>query len=186
LKIDGVSVDHFNAGMEGPFGWITRGTLDIDMRLLIPALPEGDVLDIIRDDIVDLKDLALDNLERVISPESSRKENESHIKKPYMIDVHEAVQHEHESRSAKHLSSDAKSKLSLRIYCDAKLHNLKASLPPVTPELSYLKKTLIRPLVSYLNNNRTTISVKFGVELPLVCIFFSLTFFALLFFPCFF
>lgn len=68
LKINGVPIDHINAGTQGPFSWITKGTLDIDMHFLTPNdnNQNSDLMDMLREEIEDIRDLALDKIEEVI------------------------------------------------------------------------------------------------------------------------
>jgi distribution and morphology protein 31 len=39
IRADGVGVDHLNRDMDGPFGWITQGTVDIVSDIMFPAEP---------------------------------------------------------------------------------------------------------------------------------------------------
>lgn len=37
LRIDGVNIDHLNTGMEGPFGWIESGNVDLCADIMFPV-----------------------------------------------------------------------------------------------------------------------------------------------------
>ncbi|AEO67107.1 uncharacterized protein THITE_2154828 [Thermothielavioides terrestris NRRL 8126] len=39
LRIDGLKIDHLNRGVEGPFGWIYEGNVDIVADIMFPADP---------------------------------------------------------------------------------------------------------------------------------------------------
>lgn len=41
LRVDGLNVDHLNTGLEGPFGWITKGDVDMVGDVMVPE-EEGD------------------------------------------------------------------------------------------------------------------------------------------------
>ncbi|KAJ1554040.1 Mitochondrial distribution and morphology protein 31, mitochondrial precursor [Nowakowskiella sp. JEL0078] len=69
LKINGVPIDHFNAGIEGPFGWIRRGTMDIDLHVRIPQNSNDDLnakIREIRPSLLMLCDVRLNNLKATI------------------------------------------------------------------------------------------------------------------------
>ncbi|KAH6856848.1 mitochondrial distribution and morphology proteins-domain-containing protein [Chaetomium sp. MPI-CAGE-AT-0009] len=40
LRIDGLKIDHLNRGVEGPFGWIYEGNVDIVADVMFPTDPE--------------------------------------------------------------------------------------------------------------------------------------------------
>jgi distribution and morphology protein 31 len=50
---------------------------------------------------------------------------------------------------------------------DVKLNNLKASVPIMNPDLTYLNNALVRPIVGYMNNNRVSIPLRFQSEMDL-------------------
>ncbi|KAJ3124105.1 Mitochondrial distribution and morphology protein 31, mitochondrial precursor [Nowakowskiella sp. JEL0407] len=56
---------------------------------------------------------------------------------------------------------------SVLMYCDVKLNDLKASVPLVTPHISYLSNAMIRPIVAYMNANKTSIPLQFGANIYL-------------------
>ncbi|KAF9157915.1 Mitochondrial distribution and morphology protein 31, mitochondrial precursor [Actinomortierella ambigua] len=60
FKIDDVKIDHLNAGVEGPFGWIYSGTVDVTCDVKIPKEPDEDVLLRLVNDIVDKIDEVVD------------------------------------------------------------------------------------------------------------------------------
>ncbi|KAJ3316653.1 Mitochondrial distribution and morphology protein 31, mitochondrial precursor [Blyttiomyces sp. JEL0837] len=68
LKINGIPIDHLNTGATGPFGWITSGTLDVDFHLLMPQAQAYDdhLLDLIREEIAEMKGVAIDRLEGML------------------------------------------------------------------------------------------------------------------------
>ena len=53
LRIDGLKIDHLNRGVEGPFGWIERGSVDIVADILFPEDDDGLVFSKVVQEIVD-------------------------------------------------------------------------------------------------------------------------------------
>ncbi|CAG8653528.1 6117_t:CDS:2, partial [Ambispora leptoticha] len=45
--------------------------------------------------------------------------------------------------------------------------NLESSVPLMTPDLSYMNSALIRPIVAYMNNNKTVITIQGSIAKPL-------------------
>lgn len=50
LRCDSLNIDHLNTGLEGPFGWITKGKVDMIGDLLIPIEDNYDLLSIFKHD----------------------------------------------------------------------------------------------------------------------------------------
>jgi len=38
IRIDGLNIDHFNTGVEGPFSWIYEGSVDIVADVMLPEM----------------------------------------------------------------------------------------------------------------------------------------------------
>ncbi|KAI8922890.1 mitochondrial distribution and morphology proteins-domain-containing protein [Entophlyctis helioformis] len=51
------------------------------------------------------------------------------------------------------------------MHCRVKLNDLKASVPILNPHLGYMSNALIRPVVGYMNANRTAIPLTFSVKM---------------------
>ncbi|KAJ1543691.1 Mitochondrial distribution and morphology protein 31, mitochondrial precursor [Cladochytrium tenue] len=66
LKISGVPIEHMNTGVTGPFGWITSGSVDLDFHIFIPQTTDGRLLGLIRDEIEEIKEGAIDKLDGML------------------------------------------------------------------------------------------------------------------------
>ncbi|KAJ1549296.1 Mitochondrial distribution and morphology protein 31, mitochondrial precursor [Cladochytrium tenue] len=66
MKISGVPIEHMNTGVTGPFGWITSGSVDLDFHLFIPQTTDGRLLELIRDEIEEIKEGAIDKLDGIL------------------------------------------------------------------------------------------------------------------------
>ncbi|KAJ3021100.1 Mitochondrial distribution and morphology protein 31, mitochondrial precursor [Thoreauomyces humboldtii] len=179
LKLNGLPIDHLNAGVEGPLGWITRGYLDIDLQLLFPQTDNDDFLTIIRDELEDLTDVARDKIEAVISrhPETESRHQSSivrHYRSKHDDNSSEGMQGEEDhptfySDGSPNVrlpaSSPSPSAPSMVMVWNVRLNDLKASVPLVSPHISYLSSALIRPIVGYLNAVKTSISISFRAKM---------------------
>ncbi|KAL4797370.1 hypothetical protein BDV19DRAFT_61936 [Aspergillus venezuelensis] len=133
IRIDALNIDHLNRGVQGPFGWIHEGNVDIVADIMFPADNDESITKV----MVDL----YDRLEATITsnsyPEDSIFEQSS-------------------------LSEEARSSDDRRILItDLRLHlnNVRAVVPLFTRDLSYINNALIRPIVAYINSRRTFIPV---------------------------
>lgn len=209
MKINGLSVDHFKAGViTGPLSWITKGTLDLDLHLWIPqAHPTDDLLDLIRTEVTDLKETALDSIERMVvnhperesvrgvferKAEARRREMWERKRKKARREMRDygtmAPQDVgSEEPAAVVLSTDtngtpetAKTHKttpippvptgppSLVMFWTVKMNNFKASVPLKPKALSYMSSALIRPVVAFMNSNRTQLEISFDAKMDIV------------------
>ncbi|KAJ1332556.1 hypothetical protein BSLG_008858 [Batrachochytrium salamandrivorans] len=75
LKMSAVPIDHLKVGATGPFSWITRGTVDLDLHVLIPRLSsDDDVFDQLFDELDGIREVAIDKIEEAISTHPERQE----------------------------------------------------------------------------------------------------------------
>jgi distribution and morphology protein 31 len=156
----------------GPLTWITKGTLDLDLHMLVPHRTQWqDLLDRILDEVDGLKDIAMDKLESVMPPmePDSVKEQRMSLKKFR----HYGLKHSFTNQSQdEDVSQDSLLKLSpksdIMMLWKVKIKDLKANVPIVNPELSYMSNALIRPVVGYMNANRTLIPLSMSAQMDLV------------------
>lgn len=130
MRVDNLNVDHLNAGMDGPFGWITSGQVDMIGDLI---LPEKNA------DASELKEILMVIGERLMK-EACR---HSSILPLYMPEVENINPHQY-----------------FIMDFFLKLHNVKAEVPIFTQDLSYINNALIRPIVGYINSRKTYIPIR--------------------------
>lgn len=130
FRVDNLNVDHLNAGMEGPFGWITEGQVDMIGDVLLPD-----------------KEADASQLTEILTEIGDRlfKEAQRHSlipvpKKPAATDI------------------DPDKYFIMDFFL--RLHNVKAEVPLFTTELGYMNNALIRPIVGYINSTRTYIPIR--------------------------
>ncbi|KAF9174053.1 Mitochondrial distribution and morphology protein 31, mitochondrial precursor [Mortierella sp. AD011] len=238
FKIDDVKIDHLNAGVEGPFGWIYSGTVDITCDVKIPNEPREDVLRKLVNDIVDKIDEVVDfaplplvfgtgaigGKEIVMYPNRAaaalhqklmeEEEEQRRYAKEHGLDLgpedeHHRLHHENrhryllkqqkieqEYRQYQQQQEQIKQQLTeqqrqqhqqqmprlhpavaaarskakkpaLVMDFEFRFNDTKASIPLQTESISYLSNAAIRPIVAFMNSNRTVTPIRCRVELDL-------------------
>lgn len=130
MRMDNLKIEHLNGGMSGPFGWINKGTVDILADFMV--LEENITLDM-------LIDQGLSNFSNQFF--FNKKKREKQLEK-------ESNKNERKDNNL--------------FICDfyLRLKNPKAQVPLFTNDLSYISSAAIRPIVGYINNNKTFIPIR--------------------------
>ncbi|KKK18820.1 hypothetical protein P175DRAFT_0461733 [Aspergillus ochraceoroseus IBT 24754] len=129
IRIDGLNIDHLNRGVEGPFGWIHEGSVDIVADIMFPKDNDESLAKVMAD--------FYDRLEATVT--SNRYSDPTSPGSDTMTS----------SDDRRFLITD------LRLH----LNNVRAVVPLFTRDLSYINNALIRPIVAYINSRRTFIPV---------------------------
>ncbi|KAF8477540.1 mitochondrial distribution and morphology protein-domain-containing protein [Kalaharituber pfeilii] len=144
LRIDGLAIDHLNCGVEGPFGWIERGHVDIVADILFPEDTDELAFGKVVQEIVDLNYPAATppppsirlppplsgSPPGYISSPTSSTQTAIDINDPFIVlDLH------------------------------LQLQSVRAAVPLFTKDLSYVNSALIRPIVAYINSRHTYIPI---------------------------
>lgn len=140
LRVDSLNIDHLNKGLEGPFGWITLGKVDMVGDVMVPEdTKDYNVLEIVA------------IIAKSIQKETTRYRNpEVTIKKQ-----------DHLSRLAPVSPRDPADVLDFFVLdLTIRLNNVRACVPFQAPELSYVNYALIRPIVAYINLRNAFIEIK--------------------------
>lgn len=140
LRVDSLNIDHLNRGLEGPFGWITSGKVDMTGDVMLPE---------------DGKDFNVSELVSIVA-ESIHKEA-TRYRNPEVNDK----KHNHVSRLTNENSTQI-SEVSkyLVLELSIRLKNVRALVPFQAPELNYVNYALIRPIVAYINLRNSLIEIK--------------------------
>ncbi|KAF5316914.1 hypothetical protein D9611_003855 [Ephemerocybe angulata] len=149
IRIDGVNIDHIqnSTTMEGPMSWITSGKVDavLDIKFPRDGTENGLQLNVILEEIADAIHTSLDpdnNTKRRIP--ANRELAKPPLSSPSLESLFEHKQ-------------DEKQKCVVEI--DLRFRDLKAAVPIFTSDLSYVNNALIRPIVAFMNANRTLVPV---------------------------
>ena len=164
LKIDGLQVEHFALGAQGPLGWLRRGTVDVDAFVQLPHQPntfssiearprEVDSI-LFQDRIGEL--LPGDLWERLV--QRWHEHVTSHLDFPRKSHKPATLIETFQLPSC--LPDQVAWRVNLRF------RNIRADIPFPTPHLSYLSGALIRPIVGYINEHRPYIPLSVAFVIP--------------------
>ncbi|KAI9839632.1 MAG: hypothetical protein M1819_002258 [Sarea resinae] len=144
LRIDGLSIDHLNRGVEGPFSWIHEGNVDIVADVMFPVDNDESIAKVMSD--------FYQSMEATVTSNRYLQLNRSHEAREG-----EVVEHPSPDPEPKDPSDDDKRFLvmDLRIH----LNDVRAGVPLFTNDLSYVNNALIRPIVAYINSRKTFIPI---------------------------
>ncbi|RMJ26628.1 hypothetical protein PHISP_02500 [Aspergillus sp. HF37] len=132
IRIDGLSIDHLNRGVQGPFSWIHEGSVDIVADIMFPA-----------DNNESLAKVMADFYDRLEATVTSKQDPSS---SSFSTTESEEAAPDSDRRF---LVTD------LRLH----LNNVRAAVPLFTKDLTYMNNALIRPIVAYINSRRTFVPV---------------------------
>ncbi|KAF8585949.1 mitochondrial distribution and morphology protein family 31/32 [Ramaria rubella] len=150
FRIDGVNVDHVQtmSGNDGPISWITSGKLDAVVDIKFPRNPaeDVDINAIISEIATSISNVASTQVAHITSSVSERIPGQRELAKPPLRPPPDEPD---EHQVPKLMSVDI----------DLRFRDLKAAVPIFTSELSYVNNALIRPIVAFINANRTLVPI---------------------------
>ncbi|KAI9899578.1 hypothetical protein N3K66_006039 [Trichothecium roseum] len=152
LRIDGLRIDHLNRGVEGPFGWIYEGNVDIVADVVFPADTDESITKVMADFYDQLEEIVISNRHRFlhqvneVAPEILRS---SHLSEAYTRMQSEPEDTPPKEEDRRYLIMD------LRIH----MNDVKATVPLFTSDLTYVNQALVRPIVAYINAKKTYIPI---------------------------
>ncbi|TIA72582.1 hypothetical protein E3P91_01928 [Wallemia ichthyophaga] len=149
FRIDGVAVDHLQAaaGMTGPTAWITHGKMDAVVDITFPFQQDEDLFDAIMESI--------NNLNSAVQDGDSRIPGQAQLTRPALKSPDQTEQQDEPALSKERVAVDI----------DLRFRDVKASVPYYTSDLTYTNNALVRPIVAFINSNRTLIPILSHVEL---------------------
>lgn len=168
LRIDGLKIDHLNRGVEGPFGWIYEGNVDIIADVALPADINDGITQVLSDFYDQLEEAVITNRHRFIRhvnqtapeilPPIFRSTPDQRLEFHRSGHLSEAfdIPHEPEEDTPPPTDDDRRYLLmDFRIH----LNDVKATVPLFTSSLTYVNQALVRPIVAYINAKRTYIPI---------------------------
>ncbi|KAG6034409.1 hypothetical protein E4U41_006549 [Claviceps citrina] len=157
LRIDGLKIDHLNRRVEGPFGWIYEGNVDIVADVMFPAETDDGLSKVMSDFYDQLEEAVIVNRQRFLptsgggSPPLAQSghlsEAGGEVETPEAPPAQQAGESGEEDR--RYLIMD------MRIH----MNDVKAAVPLFTRDISYVNQALVRPIVAYINAKRTYIPI---------------------------
>ena len=186
IRIDGLKIDHLNRGVDGPFGWIYEGNVDIIADIMFPADADdgigkvvGEFYDKLEEAVAGHRYLKLldNNANPVLTPNA----NEPQVPAPNTFSssdlgaTSDGHMHAHPSSSSplphptsSHLPSPQPSPIENSapsyMVMDMRIHlnDVRAAVPIFHSRQhlgGYVNATLVRPIVAYINAKRTYIPI---------------------------
>ncbi|KAI5117765.1 hypothetical protein M0805_005196 [Coniferiporia weirii] len=149
FRIDGVNIDHLQRGssMEGPISWITSGKFDAVFDIRFPHHSDVPDINAILGEIAEaISAAASTQAARLVDRIPGQRE----LAKPPISAPEDPV-----AVAADH--ADAPRIVSIDI--DLRFRDLKATVPIFTRDLSYVNNALIRPIVAFINANKTLVPI---------------------------
>lgn len=181
IRIDGLKIDHLNRGVDGPFGWIYEGNVDIIADIMFPADAEdgiGKVVSEFYDKMEEavtsnryLKLLETSGLQGPISTATHRRNRDA---SPTISNDLGATSDGHvhlHGATSSHLPSASPSPAeavqppsSSYMVMDMRVHlnDVRAAVPLFHSREhlgGYVNAALVRPIVAYINAKRTYIPI---------------------------
>ncbi|PLW27347.1 hypothetical protein PCANC_22706 [Puccinia coronata f. sp. avenae] len=177
FRIDGVPIDHLQGnsagpGSDGPLSWISSGRVDVIADIRLPLeIDEIDLRTVVRE--------IVDNFEKEFEI-NSRAGNDDHKRNGLISERRNLIKPHLKSPHVDDSSNlgpgtdeliperkDQETEEQVVLELDLRFKDLKASVPIFSSSLSYVNNALVRPIVAFINANRTLIPIKCQVKLDL-------------------
>ncbi|KAK9364871.1 hypothetical protein V1509DRAFT_634985 [Lipomyces kononenkoae] len=189
LRIDGVNIDHLNRGIgEGPFSWITSGDVDIIADIMIPSDENDVVFSRVMHEIVERWEQTMRSRRRirerrVDNDEDEDEENGRRSDKFLLKKLFHRIKNWSKVNNYEHAvvattpsppppvdGAIARKDPGKYVVFDLRiqLNNVRAAVPLLAPELSYINNALVRPIVAYINSRNTYIPINCRVVKKMV------------------
>ncbi|KAK4241960.1 mitochondrial distribution and morphology proteins-domain-containing protein [Achaetomium macrosporum] len=187
LRIDGLKIDHLNRNVDGPFGWIYEGNVDIVADVMFPADPEEGIGKVVAEFYDKMEEAVTSNRYLKILENSNGRNRKPEI--DYIDNSTSGVFYNHNDPSPS--SEEPPADLSAiptttttniaaaaasssyppptreteppsYLVMDMRIHlnDVRAAVPLFNnPHISYVNQALVRPIVAYINAKRTYIPI---------------------------
>lgn len=175
IRIDGLKIDHLNRGVEGPFGWIYEGNVDIVSDIRFPAEDDDSIAKVMSEFYDKLEEAVTSNRylhildkprrdEEVIFNAPNHLQSDDVPENAEPTTTHtpsEPVPKSNQDETIVSTTEDTDDKPPRYLVMDLRIHlnDVKASVPVFTSNLSYVNQALVRPIVAYINAKRTYIPI---------------------------
>lgn len=140
LRVDKVNIEHLNRGVQGAFGWIVSGNVDLLADLMLPSDTDDYTMSEMMKDVLERWENTLMRRGRKPGDPVSMPSG-SHSEEP--LTTAQAAQ------AQKYLVLD------LRVQ----LNDVRAAVPLFNTDLNYVNNAMIRPIVAYINSRDTYIPI---------------------------
>lgn len=153
IRIDGLKIDHLNRGVEGPFGWIYEGNVDIVSDIMFPAESDEGITKVMTDFYDQLEEAVIMNRHRFLR--NVRDPVPAVLTSGHLSD---SGMEDDNGDGPKEVAPEDERRyliMDLRIH----MNDVKAAVPLFTKDMSYVNQALVRPIVAYINAKKTYIPI---------------------------
>ncbi|KID99429.1 mitochondrial distribution and morphology protein, partial [Metarhizium majus ARSEF 297] len=153
LRIDGLKIDHLNRGVEGPFGWIYEGNVDIVADVMLPAETDEGITKVMADFYDQLEEAVIMNKQRLLQNSTDNS--------PVLLQSGHLSEAGHVDATENNEEGEPGEEDRRYIIMDMRIHmnDVKAAVPLFTRDISYVNQALVRPIVAYINAKKTYIPI---------------------------
>ncbi|KAI0483378.1 mitochondrial distribution and morphology proteins-domain-containing protein [Xylariaceae sp. FL0804] len=174
LRIDGLKIDHLNRSVEGPFGWIYEGNVDIVADVRFPRADDDSITKVVGELYDRLEDAVTSNRYiRMLDMPSRTRADEILFNAPNPMQSADVPDEsdpatppaeppaEDSAAAALPATPSADAEPPRYLVMDLRIHlnDVKATVPVFRSDLSYVNQALVRPIVAYINAKRTCIPI---------------------------
>lgn len=167
LRIDGLRIDHLNRGVQGTFGWIYEGNVDIVADVMFPAEPDESIGKVMSDFYDKMEEAVTSNRYlRILDQDLMRDRSyviSNEVSNPAEGHLSLATAETESSDSTASTSQQQNTDPPGYLVMDLRIHlnDVRASVPmfSATPDISYINQNLVRPIVAYINAKHTYIPI---------------------------
>ncbi|KAF4451024.1 hypothetical protein F53441_5923 [Fusarium austroafricanum] len=154
LRIDGLKIDHLNRGVEGPFGWIYEGNVDIVSDIMFPAESDESITKVMAD--------FYDQLEEIVDTNRHRFMRNIQEQGPVLLTsghLSDSAGDIHGDKPTDESQTGEDERRYLIMDLRISMNDVKAAVPLFTKDMSYVNQALVRPIVAYINAKKTYIPI---------------------------
>ncbi|PHH78058.1 hypothetical protein CDD82_3239 [Ophiocordyceps australis] len=157
LRMDGLKIDHLNRGVEGPFGWIYEGNVDIVADIMFPVDSDQGITKVMSDFYDQLEDAVMTNRARLL--QNTAKTAPAMLRSGHLSEASEQPSTQEQAQEAANAEAEAEDRRFLIMDLRIHLNDVKAAVPLFTRDMSYVNQALVRPIVAYINAKKTYIPI---------------------------
>ncbi|KAJ4272367.1 Mitochondrial distribution and morphology protein 31, mitochondrial precursor [Fusarium torreyae] len=154
LRIDGLKIDHLNRGVEGPFGWIYEGNVDIVSDVMFPADTDESITKVMADFYDQLEEIVDTNRHRFMR--NIQEQGPALLTSGHLSDSAGDI-HDDQPVDESQTGEDERRYLIMDLRIS--MNDVKAAVPIFTKDMSYVNQALVRPIVAYINAKKTYIPI---------------------------
>ncbi|GAB1318693.1 Mitochondrial distribution and morphology protein 31, mitochondrial precursor [Madurella fahalii] len=179
LRIDGLKIDHLNRGVDGPFGWIYEGNVDIIADVMFPADPAEGIGKVMAEFYDKMEEAVTSNryirilddasdrirkqqrgIETADASSSETSYDDDPAQEPPSLTPRSArvasIEDQQRAQQLEEEETPSYLVMDMRIH----LNDVRAAVPLFNnPHISYVNQALVRPIVAYINAKRTYIPI---------------------------